>query len=232
MRWGPLLLCGWPGLARLWFRGHLSSLAVAIGFSVLLNLALVSTFLWPWSLGETFPLVAWPMIALVWIASASATYRTLPDLMTAPGQPQAAAEPTTDALFIQAQQEYLKGHWKETESLLIKRLDSLPRDIEARLLLATAFRHQRKLDQACEQLDFIQRFDESTHWQFEIERELELIKLITEHDSDQVDDRVETMVDQEVERSNRILSDEQITIKPDNNGIVAENTNQITSRAG
>ena len=232
MRWGPLLLCGWPGLARLWFRGHLSSLAIAIGFSVLLNLALVSTFLWPWSLGETFPLVAWPMIALVWIASASATYRTLPDLMTAPGQPQATAEPTTDALFIQAQQEYLKGHWKETESLLFRRLDSLPRDIEARLLLATAFRHQRKLVQAAEQLDAIQRFDESIHWQFEINREHQLIKLITQHDSDFADEASDETEMDENQGSTLPPSDEQIVNETGDNGIVAENTNQITSRAG
>ena len=25
MRWGPLLLCGWPGLPGLWYRGNTSS---------------------------------------------------------------------------------------------------------------------------------------------------------------------------------------------------------------
>lgn len=69
MRWGQLLLCGWPGLSRLWLRGHGPSLLIAVGFSILLNLALVSTFLWPALLGEAFPALAWPVIGLVWLGS-------------------------------------------------------------------------------------------------------------------------------------------------------------------
>ena len=126
MRWGPLLLCGWPGLARLWFRGQWSSLWIAIAFSILLNLALVSSFLWPWSLGETFPLIAWPLIFLVWIASTTATYRNLPALMTVPGHSQTSID-TSDALFIQAQREYLMGHWTEVESLITRCLDKSAR---------------------------------------------------------------------------------------------------------
>ena len=84
MRWGPVLLCGWPGLSGLWYRGKLSSLLVAIGFSVLLNLALISTFLWPWSLGETFPVVAWPMILVIWATSAWVAYHRLTDVMSVP----------------------------------------------------------------------------------------------------------------------------------------------------
>ena len=63
MNRGPLLLCGWPGFAWALVSRNTSSLLVAVGFSILLNLALVSSFLWPWSLGEIFPLVAWPMIS-------------------------------------------------------------------------------------------------------------------------------------------------------------------------
>ena len=180
MKWGPLLLCGWPGLARLWYRGHWSSLGVAIAFSVLLNVALVTSFVWPWSLGGTFPVVAWPTIFLVWLVSATVTYRNLPALMTVTG-PATTNEPA-DALFNQAQREYLKGDWLTVESILRRCLEKSERDVEARLLLATAYRHQRKLDEARHELRTMQRLDESARWDFEIRREQSLVNLIEQQD--------------------------------------------------
>ena len=178
MRWGPVLMCCWPGLARLWLRGQWSSLLMAIGFAILLNLALVSTFLWPSSLGETFPLVAWPMIIIVWSASAWVACKSSPDVMAVGRQPRQNQVETTDTLFNQAQREYLKGHWTEAESILSRRLESEPRDMESRLLYATMLRHMRRLDDAREELKLLQKFDESIRWEFEIHRERQLIELI------------------------------------------------------
>lgn len=182
MEWGPFLLCGWPGLPGLWFRGQVSSLLVAIGFSILLNLALVSSFLWPWSLGETFPMVAWPMVLLIWGCSALVAYRGLPDLMAVPTSEKVAVPDRPDTLFIQAQREYLGGHWEEAETLLLRRIQRQPRDAEARLLLATMLRHTRRLDEATNQLDDLERYDESLEWRFEIDRERHLIELIESHE--------------------------------------------------
>lgn len=181
MNWGPVLLCSWPGLAGLWCRGYLSSLLIAIGFSIILNLAMISTFVWPWSMGETFPLVSWPVILLVWITSAWLTYKQVPDLVSVstiatPEEPQQG-----DTLFIQAQSEYLKGHWSEAEFLLHRCLRNWPRDIEARLLLATLHRHNRRLEDAANELDNLLKYDESTNWISEIRREKKLIGLIAEH---------------------------------------------------
>ena len=95
-------------------------------------------------------------------------------------QDREAEEVKTDAsatLFNQAQREYLKGHWEETEILLNRRLAKQPRDVEARLLLATMFRRSLRLEESLEQLDVMQRFDESARWLFEINRERELIEL-------------------------------------------------------
>ncbi len=183
MRWGPLLLCGWPGLTGLWYRGQMSSLLVAIGFSILLNLALVSSFLWPWSLGETFPAVAWPMIFLVWATSAWIAYHRLTDVMSVPTTEKVADPERPDTLFIQAQREYLGGHWEEAESLLRMRIDKAPRDVEARLLLVTMLRHTRRLDQARLQLSDMTRYDEALEWEFEVDRERQLIELIERHEA-------------------------------------------------
>lgn len=192
MRWGPVILCGWPGLPGLWFRGQMSSLLVAIGFSILLNLALVSSFLWPWSLGETFPFVAWPMIFLIWGTSSWMAYNGLTDVMSVPATEKVADSKRPDTLFIQAQREYLGGHWEEAEALLNRRIGNVPRDIESRLMLATLLRHTRRLDEARDQISAIQRYDEAAEWDFEIDRECQLIDLIESHDfedtSDSADD--------------------------------------------
>lgn len=198
MRWGQLLLCGWPGLAQLWLRGSYPALFLAIGFSILLNLALVSTFLWPALLGDTFPVIAWPILLSAWLASAIVSFKMIGELSVPP--PMAAQQERSGfstensgksnndcqteltgvishTLFNRAQREYLKGHWSETESLLKQQLNQTERDIEARLLLATLYRRTRRLDDASEHLKQIEKFDDSVHWSFEIDRERQLIEI-------------------------------------------------------
>lgn len=183
MDWGSRLLCSWPGLPGLWYRGHFSSLLLAVGFAIVLNLALISSFVWPLCLGETFPAVAWPTLLILWTVAAYVSVSTLPDVMSVATTAKVSAEETTDTLFIQAQHEYLGGDWKAAESLLLQRLNRFPRDVESRLLLATLLRHDRQLEQASDQLDTIQKFDESHAWDFEIRRERRLIELILEHEA-------------------------------------------------
>lgn len=110
--------------------------------------------------------------------------------MAVPSSEKVADPERPDTLFIQAQREYLGGHWEESESLLNRRLDQVPRDIESRLLLATLLRHTRRLNEAREEILAIERFDESSEWNFEIDREKQLIVLIESHDL------VETLDDQ------------------------------------
>lgn len=183
MRWGPIILCGWPGLARLWTKGHWPSLWIAMGFSLLVNLALISTFVWPKLLGDDFPFIAWPLIFVVWMASTWVSYRSLPELLSIGSAPDRVEAETNDTLFIRAQAEYLKGNWTDAEKLFVRQLEENSRDVQSRLFLATLFRHTRRLRQAQEQLLEIRKFDESAHWNFEIQREQDLIKSIEEQSS-------------------------------------------------
>ena len=198
MRWGQLLLCGWPGLAQLWLRGSYPALIWAIGYSILLNLALVSTFLWPALLGDTFPVITWPILLVAWLVSAIISFRMVEELSSPPAmaceQERIGFSAENDGksendsqsdfegknshtLFNRAQREYLKGHWSETESLLKRRLKQTERDIEANLLLATLFRRTGRHVEAVEQLSLLEKFDDSVHWNFEIDRERQLIEI-------------------------------------------------------
>ncbi len=204
MRWGQLLLCGWPGLARLWLRGHGVSLVIAVGFSILLNLALVATFQWPELLGGTFRIIAWPIIIVSGVISFFVSQHMIPTWASPPRMTAeeerdefsrkssestpcpiseepadiVVGEPSglsSDTLFNRVQHEYLKGHWNEAETLLNRRIEIAQRDVEARLMLATLLRHTRRPDEATKQLKAIERLDDSIHWRFEIDRERQLI---------------------------------------------------------
>jgi tetratricopeptide (TPR) repeat protein len=123
------------------------------------------------------------MIFLIWGTSAWVAYRGLPDLMAVPTSEKVAVPERPDTLFIQAQREYLGGHWEEAEGLLRQRIQRQPRDMESRLLLATLLRHSRRLDEAAQQLDEMDRYDEAIEWSFESGRERQLIDLIDRHET-------------------------------------------------
>lgn len=175
MDWRKRVLCYWPGLARLWLRGDWVSLVIACAFTALFNLAIVSSFIWPQLLGPNFPSVIWPVLALVWLIS----YWMNSDhweetAVTVPSLPENLSE-RLDTLFIRAQEEYLKGDWAVAEQLLQEQLRLWPRDAEARLLLATLFRHRQRWTEALSQLDRLSGIDEGLPWQFEISQERTLI---------------------------------------------------------
>ena len=50
----------WPGMSRLWLKGHWSGLFTALLFAGLLNLAIASRFIWPELLP---PALAWSLWA-------------------------------------------------------------------------------------------------------------------------------------------------------------------------
>jgi tetratricopeptide (TPR) repeat protein len=178
MNWGRIMLCCWPGLPGLWQRGQTFSLVIAIGFTILLNAAIICTYIWPRALGESFPIITWPMILLIWSSSIAFAYKSMPNWLETAKIAAADESKQSDILFIRAQTEYLKGNWDETERLLRRCLGIWPRDIEARLLLATLLRHSRRLFDASEELAHLLKYDESTNWISEIRREQKLIEII------------------------------------------------------
>ena len=64
---------------------------------------------------------------------------------------------STEVLFREALSEYLQGSWFEAETILGRLLHLYPRDVEARLLLATLLRHTRRYQEALDQLDRLER---------------------------------------------------------------------------
>ena len=95
--------------------------------------------------------------------------RSLPDLRDPP-------RVDDRGLFIQAQAEYLKGHWFEAETLLRRILRHCSRDADALLMLATLYRRTKRWDEARRQLDRLDRLDGSRKWRLEIAQERERLR--------------------------------------------------------
>lgn len=165
-------MCLWPGLAGLWREGQGRSLAVAGAFAVLINLALIVTLVWPGILGTSPLIVLWFTVAVFWGIAAWNSHWRLAALRRLPNQQD------REALFRQAQVDYLKGHWLETESQLnelIRGRNGDDHDVDAHLFLATLYRRTRRIDEAKQQLDLLDRLDGAEKWRVEIARERQQI---------------------------------------------------------
>jgi hypothetical protein len=140
----------------------------AIGFAVLFNVAVVCTFAWPHWLPTWVTFVGWTGIAVAWAMSVWYEYHHLP---AARGRGIAASE----SLFVEAQREYLNRNWFEAESLLQQVLKENVEDTDARLMLATLYRHTERIEEAEDCLCQLERMEQAGKWSLEIARERNLI---------------------------------------------------------
>lgn len=157
---GRWLTCCWPGLAELWLVGSWSALATAVGFAILLNLALAVSLVWTQLLTAEVRFALWTAVGSLWVFGVWTAWRTT----------LARPEPDGD-LFSRALGEYLQGNWFAAEALLEQLLKADARDIEAQLLLATLFRRTARLQESRTQLDRLSRSPGSEKWLLEIQRE-------------------------------------------------------------
>jgi tetratricopeptide (TPR) repeat protein len=161
MPWATYL---WPGLPQLWFSGLWSGLVLAAGFAVLLNLLLLASLVWVELLSPPHLRLGWLAVGVLWSGSA---------ILSAGHARRGATQGTAsaEALFREALSEYLQGSWFEAETILGRLLQRHPRDVEARLLLATLLRHARRYPEALDQLDRLERLRDATKWTQEIAAE-------------------------------------------------------------
>lgn len=164
VRW---ILCLWPGLPQLWLAGAWSGLALAVGFASLLNLLLLTSFLWTEWVEGAFRVAGWTAVAVLWSVSIVTGRRWLQEQVVENRRRR------EEDLFPRALGEYLKGNWYEAEAackILLRRVSG---DVQARLLLATLLRRTRRWSEAREQLDVLGRLEAAANWEFEIAGERE-----------------------------------------------------------
>jgi thioredoxin-like negative regulator of GroEL len=160
-------------------------LLLAAAFSALFNLSLISAWVWPEIFIWDIKVGLWLTTSVGWLVMVAYQFRAVTRVV----EELPVTAPNQDALFIQAQTEYLKGNWDESEWLLRQRLSTAPRDVESRLLLLTTYRRKGQPEKAFEQLRFLRKLDDALEWQDELERETRYLELMSE--STEVETRVD-----------------------------------------
>jgi len=153
-------------------------LTLAVGFTALVNVLAAATFVWTEWLDSNVRWAAYGTLAVVWLLSwieSRADWRRFLAELSAgeAGVPDAAT--TADRWFREAQALYLAGDWVSAEQTLLKLLKQDARDAEARLMLATLWRHEGRLDAAAEELDRLELLETAAPWKDEIAWERERI---------------------------------------------------------
>ncbi len=167
MPWGTYL---WPGLSLIWRHGSWLGLAIAVGFTALVNLALASSILWSELFTAGLRSLIWAVVGGIWAVSAIFASR-----WDSRGAPPRDLSPRVDS-FALALDHYLKGNWFEAEYLLSGLLAANPRDVDASLMLATLWRHTGRFEEALEGLARLERCEDGKKWRWEISRERDLVR--------------------------------------------------------
>jgi hypothetical protein len=185
-----ILAAVWPGLLQAWLLGRWRGLSLAVAFAAALNLALITTFVWPeWplrSLPDLAATTAWVLVLGLWIIG----FRGVRSDWRLICPPQAApATPEQSEWFRDAQIYYLKGHWIEAEAVITRLLNRQPADVEAKLLLASIQRRTERLTPARQTLIELTEQPAACRWHYEITAEL---KQLSERESNAAESLTQT----------------------------------------
>jgi hypothetical protein len=153
-------------------------LTLAVGFTALANVLLAATLVWDEWLPPRARWVGLAALGGIWIVAwldARADWRRMLAEWQ-DGAPADAAEGPSDQWYRDAQTAYLAGDWVTAEQTLLKLLRRDARDAAARLMLATLWRHEGRLEAASEQLDQLARLETAAPWGYEIACERERIR--------------------------------------------------------
>lgn len=156
----------WPGLPWLWLRGSVAGLVLALAFAVVLDVAILLTWVWSDLAAGKVVLALWAATAGVWaVATLSAVTTFPPPLPT--GRDDAA-----EALFVAARDAYLARDWLAAETKLRGLLVVAPTDGEAQLLLATLLRRAGRRAESRAALERLAASDVGRPWLAVITREM------------------------------------------------------------
>lgn len=186
MRFPPWIFCLWPGLPKLWLQSKLSALLVAVVFAGFLQGMMLTSFVWTGLASPAVRTMGWLIAGFVWFVSTARELRRLPYLSGRDHRDQ------TDALFREAQTEYLKGNWYQAQALLEQILRHNAGDVDAGLMLASLYRHVGRWEEASEQLRQLDRFELSARWRLEIQKEREHLDRLESEPNNVDEDPVST----------------------------------------
>ena len=160
----------WPGLPWLWLRGSRAGLLVAVAFAIVLDTAIVSTWVWTELVELEIAVGLWASAGVIWLlGTISAVSAFPPPLML-------SQDAASEEMFVEARDAYLARDWLAAETKLLALLALRPVDGEAQLLLASLLRRVGRTGEAAKALSKLARSDSGLRWQSAIAREQKLLE--------------------------------------------------------
>jgi hypothetical protein len=169
MRRLPWTTYVWPGLPQVWAYGDWSALALALGAAGVFDVLLLVTCGWSELIGPSWRIALWSAFAVAWVAAVGwsvGQYR----------QTASAIEHFENDPFGEALTHYLAGDYFQTEQVLQAMLRRNDHDADARLLLATTLRRDKRLEEAERQLNLLAKMENAARWESEIQDERDLLR--------------------------------------------------------
>jgi hypothetical protein len=160
----------WPGLPWLWLRGSRAGLLVAVAFAIVLDTAIVSTWVWTDLVDAEVAIGLWAAAAAVWLLG------TVSALSAFPPPLQLTQDAATEKMFVEARDAYLAHDWLTAETKLLALLTLRPIDGEAQLLLASLLRRVGRTQEAKKALAKLARSDTGLRWHSAVLREQKLLE--------------------------------------------------------
>lgn len=159
----------WPGMPWLWLRGSIGGLVLALAFAVVLDVAILTTWIWSELVDRQVSVGIWTAVAAVWLVATGSAIAGFPPPISR------ARDDAADLLYAQARDAYLARDWLAAETKLRALLVMAPTDGEAQLLLATLLRRVGRTKDAQTALEKLARSDSGAPWQAAIARERALL---------------------------------------------------------
>ncbi len=160
------LLSVWPGFAQIWTGQEVLGLILAAMFAVMLNLAILSKFLWTEAFAPVLPEFFAAAAALTWFAALGYTlwwlWRCHPD----------RHRQAIDRLFREAAEHYLRGEWNEARRRIESLLTMDETDADALMQLGTLLLRTGQVDQARKTFRQCLELEAGSKWKWEISQVL------------------------------------------------------------
>ena len=149
----------WPGLPWLWLRGSRAGLLVAVAFAIVLDTAIVSTWVWTELVELQVAVLLWASAGAIWLLGTISAVSAFPPPLLL------AQDAATEKMFVEARDAYLARDWLAAETKLLALLALRPVDGEAQLLLASLLRRVGRTGEAAKALAKLARSDTGLRWQ-------------------------------------------------------------------
>lgn len=159
----------WPGLPWLWLRGSRAGLLVAVAFAIVLDIALVSTWVWTELVEVEVAVGLWASAGAIWLLGTISAVSAFPPPLVL------TQDAATEKMFVEARDAYLARDWLAAETKLLALLTLRPVDGEAQLLLASLLRRVGRCSEAEKALNKLSRSDTGLRWQSAVARERRLL---------------------------------------------------------